>query len=99
MDSTAIIGLCAGTLTTIAFVPQALKTWRSGMARDISLVMSLLFTLGVSLWLVYGIALHALPIIVANAITLSLSGLILAMKIRDVLRQRRARKLADLRPL
>lgn len=99
MDSTALIGLCAGTLTTMAFVPQVVKTWRSGVARDISVIMSLLFTLGVFLWLVYGIALHALPIIVANAVTLTLSALILFMKIRDMLRQRRARAAAGLRPL
>lgn len=91
MDFTSLIGLGAGTLTTIAFVPQVIKTWRSGKARDISLFMSLLFTLGVLLWLVYGVALRAMPIVVANAITLVLSSLLLFMKIRDLLRQRRER--------
>lgn len=91
MDFTSLIGLGAGTLTAIAFVPQVIKTWRSGKARDISLFMSLLFTLGVLLWLVYGVALRAMPIVVANAITLVLSSLLLFMKIRDLLRQRRER--------
>ena len=99
MDTTSIIGLCAGMLTTIAFVPQAFKTWRSGMARDTSLFTSVLFTVGVLLWLIYGIALQAVPIIVANAITLTLSALILAMKVRDVRRQRRAGLAAGRRAL
>jgi len=99
MDATAIIGLCAGSLTTIAFVPQVLKTWSTGTARDISLLMSVLFSIGVLLWLIYGIALGALPIIVANAITLALSLLILVLKVRDLRRGRRALLAADQRAL
>lgn len=99
MDTTSLIGLGAGVLTTIAFVPQVIKTWRSGMARDISLFMTLLFSAGVLLWLIYGIALHAMPIIAANAVTLLLSTLLLSLKIRDLLRQRRQRLAAGLRGL
>ena len=54
MDLITIIGLVAGCLTTISFLPQAIKTWRSKSAKDISLAMFLCFCLGVILWIVYG---------------------------------------------
>ncbi len=76
------LGLIAGTLTTIAFVPQVLKTWRSKSAKDVSFVMMITFCLGVFLWLVYGIAIQAMPVIVANAVTLILAFLIVILKIR-----------------
>ena len=82
MDLTAWTGLVAGTLTTAAFVPQVYKTWRSRSAADISLGMFLLFSLGVLLWLLYGIAIDAAPVILANAVTLLLSLTILIMKVR-----------------
>jgi MtN3 and saliva related transmembrane protein len=76
------LGLLAGTLTTIAFLPQLLKTWKSKSARDVSLVMMITFSIGVFLWIVYGIAIEAMPIIVANVVTLTLALLILILKIR-----------------
>jgi MtN3 and saliva related transmembrane protein len=76
------VGAIAATLTTLAFVPQALKTWRSRHARDLSLGMFLLFTLGVIGWLIYGLLLGSWPIIIANAITVVLAGGILFFKIR-----------------
>jgi MtN3 and saliva related transmembrane protein len=76
------IGLFAGALTTVAFVPQFWKTWRSRSARDISLGMFVLFTLGVALWLVYGLLAGALPVIAANTVTLVLALAILVMKLR-----------------
>ena len=76
------IGLLAGTLTTISFVPQVVKIWKSKHARDISLGMFAIFSSGVVLWLIYGIATGTTPIIVANAVTLGLSLTILAFKIR-----------------
>jgi MtN3 and saliva related transmembrane protein len=94
-----LIGAIAGTLTTLAFIPQVIKTWRSGSAEDISLVMFLLFTTGVVLWLIYGIALNALPIIIANSITLLLALTILILKIRYMVSQRRRLSEADNRPL
>ena len=93
------IGTLAGILTTIAFIPQVAKTWRTGSAGDISLMMFLLFSSGVLLWLIYGVLLHAMPIIVANAVTLSLSASILVLKVRDLRAQRRRRVAADQRPL
>lgn len=77
------VGTVAGTLTTAAFVPQVVKTLRTRQTRDISLVMWLLFCSGVALWLVYGVAVGAWPIIVANAITLVLAGVMLAVKLQN----------------
>ncbi len=79
-----LLGAVAGTLTTAAFVPQVIKTLRSGQTRDISLVMWLSFCAGVALWLIYGIVLGAWPIIAANVPTLGLAGIILTIKIRNL---------------
>ena len=76
------LGLTAGALTTAAFVPQVTKTWRSRSTKDISLGMYAIFSLGVLLWLVYGIYIHSLPIVVANAITLALATAIVVFKLR-----------------
>ena len=76
------IGTVAATLTTASFVPQAWLTWRTRDVSGISLGMYSVFTTGVACWLVYGILLGAWPIIVANAITLSLALAILTMRIR-----------------
>ena len=99
IDITTLLGTTAGTLTTIAFIPQALKTWRSRSAEDISLGMFVLFSTGVLLWLIYGIALGAWPIIIANAIPLALALMILALKVLDVLQHRRAIMASDQRSL
>lgn len=74
-------GYCAATLTTAAFVPQAVHTYQTKDVSGISLGMYSAFTLGVALWLVYGLLLSAWPIVIANAITLSLAVAILAMKL------------------
>lgn len=99
MDLTTLIGSLAGILTTIAFVPQVIKTHRSQSAHDISLLMFLLFCSGVLFWLIYGILLQAMPIIIANAITLALAASILIMKIRDLRSARRRRQEANQRAL
>lgn len=85
MQWTSIIGNAAAFLTTISFLPQALKIIRSGQTRQLSLPMYLLFVSGVSLWLVYGIKEQQLPIILGNAVTLLLSGIILIFKLREVM--------------
>ena len=77
-----LIGAAAGTLSTIAFVPQAWRIWKTRSARDLSLSMYLIFTSGVALWFVYGLLLGAVPIIVCNGLTLVLAGTVLAMKLR-----------------
>lgn len=75
-------GYLGGTMTTLAFLPQVIRTLRTRETRSISLGMYLLFTAGVFLWLVYGIRLHALPMILANGITLLLSFVLLVAKWR-----------------
>jgi len=82
MNWIALIGFVAGTLTTLSFVPQVLKTARTRRCDDVSLGMLLAFTAGISLWLVYGLYLHSLPIILANAVTLVLTGAMIVMKVR-----------------
>ncbi|MFM7647415.1 MAG: SemiSWEET transporter, partial [Cyanobium sp.] len=79
----------AATLTTVSFVPQAIKTLRSGDTAAISLRMYLLFTSGIALWGVYGLLKGDGPLIAANAITLVSAGLILKCKLRAVLAGRR----------
>jgi MtN3 and saliva related transmembrane protein len=76
------VGSVAAFLTTASFVPQAWQTFRTRDVSGISLLMYSLFTLGVALWLVYGILLMAWPIIIANTITTSLALMILWMKLR-----------------
>lgn len=99
MNHIDLIGSIAGLLTTIAFVPQVVKTWRSGSAEDISLFMFILFSSGVLLWLVYGLAIDSRPVIIANGITLVLALSILALKLRDMWRQRRRIEAAEQRGL
>ena len=77
-----IIGYLAGTFTTISFLPQFLKTWKTKSTKDISLAMFLVFVLGVGLWLTYGLVIMDLPIIIANTATLCLAVPILLMKIK-----------------
>ncbi len=76
------IGSVAATLTTASFVPQVMHTFRTKDVSGISLGMYSAFTLGVGLWLVYGLLLGAWPIVIANAITVSLATCILVMKLR-----------------
>lgn len=73
MKSIELLGLIAGTLTTSAFLPQFLKTWRAKSAKDLSLTMLVTFNLGVFLWLIYGICINSLSVILANVITLILT--------------------------
>ena len=79
---TEAIGLLAGLLTTIAFVPQVARTRGLGSARDFSLKMLVLFVAGIALWLAYGVLSRSVPVVAANAATLLLSSYILAVKLR-----------------
>ncbi|HEY9651065.1 MAG TPA: SemiSWEET transporter [Coleofasciculaceae cyanobacterium] len=81
-DLIDILGFLAGALTTIAFVPQLLKTWTTKSAKDVSLVMMITFCTGLFLWFIYGFAIQAMPVIVTNAVTLILASLILILKIK-----------------
>lgn len=82
MDNAQWVGLAAGLLTTFAFIPQVLKIWRTRSAKDISLRMYIAFSIGVAMWLVYGILKQKPPIILWNAVTLVLAIAIVAMKLR-----------------
>ena len=75
-------GYIAAVMTTLAFVPQAVKVIRSKDTRSISLGMYVVFTIGIGFWLIYGIALGSMPMILANIVTLLLSSTILAMKLK-----------------
>lgn len=79
--SSDLLGGCAAFLTTAAFLPQAIHSLRTRDLSGISLSMYSMFSLGVLLWLVYGVMINSLPIIIANAITLVLSLIILGMKL------------------
>ncbi len=80
-SSSELIGYVAATLTTISFAPQAWLTYRTKDASGVSLGMYTVFTVGVSLWLLYGLSLGALPIVIANGVTLIFAFLILGMKL------------------
>ena len=77
-----IIGLIAGACTTLSFVPQVVKILKTRHVRDISLLMYIILTTGVSLWLVYGILIEEAPIILANGVTLALCTAVIVMKLR-----------------
>ncbi len=76
------VGYAAAVMTTFAFVPQAMKTIRTRDTRSISLGMYVVFTAGIALWLVYGIALDSMPMILANIVTFLLSATILGLKLK-----------------
>jgi MtN3 and saliva related transmembrane protein len=77
-----LVGLAAAFCTTVAFLPQVLKTWQTRSTKDLSLSMFLVFTTGIFLWLVYGVVLRDVPLIAANGTTLVLSATMLYFKIR-----------------
>ncbi|WP_437816098.1 SemiSWEET transporter [Sorangium sp. So ce1078] len=81
-DVVTALGLVAATLTTISFLPQVLRTLRTRDTRSISVGMYAAFVTGVGLWLVYGLLTGDVPIIVANAITFVLSGIVFVLKLR-----------------
>lgn len=81
MSAADLVGSMAALLTTVSFAPQAWHTFRSRDVRGISLGMYSLFTVGVALWLAYGLLLGAWPVVIANAITLLLALAILSMKL------------------
>ncbi|MBI5659661.1 MAG: SemiSWEET transporter [Nitrosomonadales bacterium] len=79
----AYAGYPAAFLTTVAFVPQAWQSWRTRDLSGISLPMYALFTAGVALWLVYGVAIGSMPVILSNAVTLMLAAVVLLLKLAE----------------
>jgi MtN3 and saliva related transmembrane protein len=82
VDLTLVLGLVAGFLTTIAFVPQVWKIWKSKSADDVSLPAFIAFAVGVAMWMAYGFLRQEPPIVIWNAITLVLALAIVVMKVR-----------------
>ncbi len=79
------IGSIAAMCTTVAFIPQVIHSWRTRDLSGISLPMYTIFTTGVALWLVYGLLNHDWPIIIANAVTVVLAGVVLLLKLQSIL--------------
>lgn len=82
-SSADVIGSAAGTLTTVAFIPQVVRAWKTGSVEDLSLWMLLAFTTGVGLWAVYGVVTDAVPLIITNGLTFVLAMMLLVMKLRS----------------
>ena len=82
LASSWTIGMAAGTLTTISFLPQVIKRWRSRSTEDLSLGMLVLFTTGIVLWIAYGLTAAAAPVVISNIVTLGLALALLGMKLR-----------------
>jgi MtN3 and saliva related transmembrane protein len=78
-----LIGYPAAILTTVAFVPQAWKSWRTRDLSGISLPMYALFTLGVAFWLAYGLLIGSTPIVIGNGVTLALAAVVLWLKLNE----------------
>ena len=80
-NSSEVFGFSAATLSTIAFLPQVVKTWKTRSAKDVSYALLLTFSTGCLCWVIYGYQVEAKPVMIANAFTLALNLTILAMKI------------------
>jgi MtN3 and saliva related transmembrane protein len=83
MDTVTLIGMAAGTLTTISFLPQVVKTWRTRSTKDISTGMFVMFCAGLLLWVVYGLSIGSAPVILANVTTFTFAFVILLLKLRN----------------
>ncbi len=82
MDYVELLGYIAGVLTTASFAPQLIKTVKTKSTRDISFKMYAILSVGISLWLIYGVFHNSLPIILANGVSLCLVIIILALKLK-----------------
>ena len=82
-----LVGFSAAGLTTLAFLPQTLHSFKTKDLSGISLGMYALFSLGVGLWLIYGVIIHSWPVILANFFTLCLSLSILVLKLKHNMQQ------------
>ena len=82
MDYLFWIGIFAGSLTTPAFLPQVIKAYKSKETKDLSLIMFIVFSSGLILWIVYGLMAKALPVILANSVTLLLCFYLIYLKVK-----------------
>lgn len=93
MDLSFILGSIAAILTSVSFLPQAIKTIKTKDTSGISLSMYLIFVTGVAMWLIYGIIIQSLPVILGNVVTIFFSGAILYMKLTDTFKAFRINQL------
>ena len=82
MDRSLILGTTAAFLTTISFLPQVIKAHKTRETKDLSLVMYIIFSIGLMLWTIYGVLQNSAPIIAANAITLMMCSYIVYLKVK-----------------
>ena len=97
MDFTPIIGNIAAALTTISFLPQAIKTIKTKDTGGLSFPMYFMFVAGVSLWLVYGMMNNQMPIIIGNLVTLILAGIIFGFMLKDLLGKKAKKSMSSFR--
>jgi MtN3 and saliva related transmembrane protein len=82
LSAVELVGFVAATCTTVAFLPQVVKIWRTRKTEGISLSMYVIFCTGLALWLAYGLLISAWPVVASNVVTLLLAMFILGMKLR-----------------
>lgn len=82
MEGVTLLGLVAGTLTTVSVLPQVVKAWKTRHTKDVSLIMFLILFTGVALWFVYGLLIGDVPVVVANGITMVFVMTMIVFKIR-----------------
>jgi MtN3 and saliva related transmembrane protein len=82
LDLMTVLGLIAAACTTFSFLPQVIQAWRTRSTKDISLGMFTVMTIGVALWVIYGVARMDLPLIAANVVTFGFAATILYLKLR-----------------
>ena len=75
------LGFAAATLTTLAFLPQVLKSWKRRAVDDLSLAMLVALNVGIVLWIAYGLAIAAVPLVIANVVTLVFTAILLGLKV------------------
>ncbi|MBE7414066.1 MAG: SemiSWEET transporter [Deltaproteobacteria bacterium] len=81
MDSITFLGLLGGTLTTASFFPQVVKTIKTRSTKDVSFAMFLLLSIGITIWIIYGIKIGSIPVVIANSVSLVFSLIILILKL------------------
>ncbi|MCX6650125.1 MAG: SemiSWEET transporter [Methanomassiliicoccales archaeon] len=84
MDPSVLLGLTAGFITTIGFVPQIVKGLKTGSMKDVSLTMPLVLIGGMSMWLVYGLMISDLPIVLWNSVSVLLNVALVILKVRSI---------------
>lgn len=82
MDTWVLLGMVAGMLTTVGFIPQIVRGYRTKKMDDVSLFMPILLSAGMGLWLGYGLVLNDLPIVFWNAVALTFNLVIVALKLK-----------------